>query len=144
MKKFLIKKINVNSLERFVTVENIEEEKKLKIYYLSPIFQDVESVEEATEKIGNILEGILKIEVLEYNRFVVEDITHLQPFEYATIYAIVEIIERIDIDTFWVKSSLQKDPILLNISLKANNKLTKGEKIFIYGTLKLEFEEEFK
>lgn len=139
MNKFQIKEIFANSLERFATIESINGKKKLKIHFLSPKFQEVEITEDADEKIGDTIEGILKIDVLEYNRHVVEDITHLQPFEYATIYAIVEIIKREDRDNFWVKSSLQEEPILLSIPLKANTILEKGERIFVYGSLEFEF-----
>lgn len=127
MGKFIIEEITADGFERFVKVKSLKQEKKLKIHFLSPTGEYVDE-DEATEKVGDTLKGNLVIDVLEYHKHVVENLFYIQPYKYCDIYAIVEIINIYKKNYFFAKSSIQKEPILIELSGK-ENLLKKGDQL---------------
>lgn len=136
MKKYVIKEINSDGYERFVIVNEINQEATLIAHFLE--CDEYLEVGEMTQKrrIGDVLEGNLSIGLVSNSYKDNEKLFHRQNIINSPhIEAIVEVLQIVDKYSLYALSSIVDDKILIEFESAMNYKV--GERVFLSGELEM-------
>ena len=134
--KYLIKEICADGYERFAAIEGMEHDVRLNVHF----YQYDEYIENGEEprkkKKDDILIGDLSIELVTICEKVNKELFHCQELKNSPhIEAVVEVVQIIDEYSFYAKSSMINDAVL--IEFEAAGDYEKGDRVFVKGELKL-------
>ena len=127
--------------ERFAVIEGMEQDVKLNVHFLEyDEFLD-KSEESSKKKKGDVLEGVLSIELVSSSKKVDEELSFYQKIPKSShIEAVVEVVQCVDQYSLYALSSILKDNILIDFESAVDYKV--GEKIFVIGSLEINEAEE--
>lgn len=136
LKKYVINEIFSDGYERFVMVEEIEENARLNVHFLEYDEYLENGKESRKKKKGDILEGNISIELVTFSQKVDEDLTHHQEiYKSSHIEAIIEVAQIIDEYSIYAFSSLLDDIILIKFENAVSYIV--GDRVFVIGSLEL-------
>lgn len=115
--------------------------KIFKVCYVE-YFENLNTGEESKiRKIGDVIGGNLYIEFLNIKGKTENELSYKQEKGFEGIEAVVEIIEQINSDTYYAKSSISNKNIILTDFLGNFSGLQKGDRISMSGCLNIELKE---
>lgn len=134
MQKYILHTIiDVDGFERYVEIEKIGQNERLKIHFWE--YDEYLQYNEKSKlrKVGDILEGDLSVGLVVKCEDGNGTLRHKQTYYSSHIEAIVQVSKIIDEYSIWVESSISDEKILVEFETK--NYVNIGDKIYIEGSL---------
>lgn len=136
MKKYIINEIYSDGYERFAMIEEIGKDVKVTVHFLEYDEYLENSEESQKKKKGDILEGDIAIELVNFSQKVNEDLIHHQEIQKSShIEAIIKVVQIIDDYSIYALSSIVDDNVLIEFENAVSYKV--GERILVIGSLEL-------
>lgn len=136
MTKYEIKELHADGYERFAFVREMGKNIQMCVHFIEyDEYIENDEVPRKRKK-GDLLEGNISIELVTHSRKVDGELSHYQDIQGSPhIKAIVEVTQVKDVDSFYARSSLSEDDILVEFENAVNYRA--GEKVFVMGSLEL-------
>lgn len=139
MTKYEIKELHVDGYERFAFVREMRKDIQMCVHFIEYDEYIENGKVSRKRKKGDLLEGNISIELVTHSRKADEGLSHCQDIQGSPhIKAIVEVTRVKDVDSFYARSSLSEDDILVAFENVVNYRA--GEKVFVMGSLELVLE----
>lgn len=134
MTKYEIKELHADGYERFAFVREMGKDIQMCVHFIE-YDEYIENGEASRKrKKGDLLEGNISIELVTHSRKVDAELSYHQNIQGSShIEAIVEVTQVKDSDSFYARSSLSEDDILIEFENAVNYRA--GEKVFVIGSL---------
>lgn len=136
MIKLEIKNIYADGYERFAEVETFDK-KNITVHFIEYNEYLNQKKKSELKKIGDVLEGNIRIDLVSNSYKIKDELMFSQPFENSShIVAVIEVEEVVDDYSLYAKTSICDERIL--VEFEAKMLYHSGDRVYVEGSLEID------